>query len=138
MGGLIVTTSCGNTEEKTEENTDETTTEEVKTTAEEVTESFKVLGNCEMCKDRIEKAATGVEGVSTAAWSSEKQNIEITFDKSKTDADKVQLAIAAVGHDTEKHKATDKVYEELAGCCKYDRTGETVNTHDHDHEGHEH
>ena len=29
--------------------------------------------------------------------------------------------IAAVGHDTEKYLADDKVYEKLPGCCHYER-----------------
>jgi Cu(I)/Ag(I) efflux system membrane fusion protein len=27
--------------------------------------------------------------------------------------------VAKAGHDTEKYKATDKVYNDLPGCCKY-------------------
>ena len=30
--------------------------------------SFEVLGNCGMCKDRIEKAAFYVKGVKYASW----------------------------------------------------------------------
>lgn len=85
------------------------------------TENFKVYGNCGMCKARIEKAAKAVDGVSAADWNDETKMIALTFDDSKTDADKVQVAIAKVGHDTEKHKATDKVYSKLPGCCQYDR-----------------
>jgi len=33
----------------------------------------------------------------------------------------IHEAIAAVGHDTEKVKATDEAYEELHTCCKYPR-----------------
>jgi len=85
------------------------------------TENFKVYGNCGMCKARIEKAAKAIDGVSAADWNDETKMIALTFDDSKTDADKVQVAIAKVGHDTEKHKATDKVYSKLPGCCQYDR-----------------
>ena len=85
------------------------------------TESFKVLGNCEMCKARIEKAAKSVDGVSAAEWNVETKMLALTFDDSKTDAHKVQEAIAKVGHDTEMHKATDEAYNKIAGCCKYER-----------------
>lgn len=85
------------------------------------TSEFKVYGNCGMCKARIEKAAKAVDGVSAADWNEETKMIALTFDDSKTDADKVQVAIAKVGHDTEKHKATDKAYSKLPGCCQYDR-----------------
>jgi len=85
------------------------------------TESFKVYGNCEMCKARIEKAAKSVGGVSAADWSAETKMIALTFDDSKTDVHKVQEAIAKVGHDTDMHKATDEAYNKVEGCCKYER-----------------
>ena len=85
------------------------------------TESFKVYGNCEMCKDRIEKAAKSVDGVSVADWNVETKMLALTFDDSKTDVHKVQEAIAKVGHDTDMHKATDEAYSKVAGCCKYER-----------------
>ncbi len=85
------------------------------------TESFKVQGNCEMCKARIEKAAKAVDGVSAADWNVETKMLALTFDDSKTDANKVQEAIAKVGHDTDMHKATDEAYNKIASCCKYER-----------------
>ncbi len=84
-------------------------------------EKFKVYGNCGMCETRIEKAAQSVDGVSSADWDKETKMIEVSLDESKTDVHKVHMAIAKVGHDTEMHKAKDKVYEGLPGCCKYDR-----------------
>lgn len=85
------------------------------------TESFKVYGNCEMCKARIEKAAKSVDGVSVADWNVETKMLALTFDDSKTDVNKVQEAIAKVGHDTDMHKATDEAYNKVSGCCKYER-----------------
>lgn len=84
------------------------------------TASFKVWGNCESCKARIEKAAKSA-GVTTASWSESTKMLKITFDGSKTNVDKVSKAVAAVGHDTEKYKADPKVYNALPGCCKYPR-----------------
>lgn len=82
-------------------------------------EKFKVFGNCGMCENRIEKAATGLDGVSTADWDKETKMLEVTFDKDKVKLDDIHKAIAKVGHDTEKEKASDEVYNSLAGCCKY-------------------
>jgi len=84
-------------------------------------EKFKVYGNCESCKVRIEKAALSVDGVTKANWDVKTKVLELTFNPAKTNPDKVQLAIANVGHDTEKHRATDKVYNSLPECCKYER-----------------
>jgi len=85
------------------------------------TEKFKVYGNCGMCESRIEKAAKSVDGVSTADWDKETKMIEVSFDKAKTDAHKVHMAIAKAGHDTDMHKAKDETYNALPGCCKYER-----------------
>ena len=83
-------------------------------------ESIKVLGNCGSCKNRIEKAAKA-EGATTAVWDSKTQLLAVTFDPSKTNVDAISKKIAAVGHDTEKYKADDKVYDALPGCCHYER-----------------
>lgn len=98
---------------------------------------FKVFGNCGMCESRIEKAASAIDGVSTADWDKETKMIKVTFDTHKTDLHKIHQAIAEVGHDTEMHKAKDKVYNKLPGCCKYDRDVKEAKKHDHDH-GHKH
>lgn len=84
------------------------------------TESFKVSGECGMCKTRIEKAVKA-EGASSAEWDAKTQIITVTFDPSKTSVDALSKKIASVGHDTEKYKADDKVYAALPGCCHYDR-----------------
>lgn len=98
------------------------------------TEKFEVKGNCGMCETRIEDAAKSVDGVSKAEWDKTTKQIELTFDDSKTDIHKIQMAIAKVGHDTGMHKAEDEVYNKLPGCCKYDRTVDEDTSHD----GHKH
>ena len=82
------------------------------------TETIKVSGNCEMCKARIEKAAK-LDGVSKAEWSTKTKMLSVTFDPAKTNMEQVGKKVAAAGHDTEKVKATDAVYDKLPGCCKY-------------------
>ena len=82
-------------------------------------QTIKVSGNCEMCKERIETAAKSVSGVSSAEWSTETKMLHVQFDGTETNSDGIQKSIAKVGHDTEKYKATDAVYKELADCCLY-------------------
>jgi hypothetical protein len=84
------------------------------------TESFKVWGKCEMCKDRIEKTAK-TEGATKASWDEKTSMLTVTFDPSKTDKDALSKKLASVGHDTEKYKAEDKVYNALPSCCHYTR-----------------
>ncbi len=93
------------------------------------TEKIEVKGNCGMCEKRIEKAASSVEGVSKADWNKETKHLEVTFDDSKTSLEKIEVAVAKVGHDTPHHKATTEVYDELSGCCKYDRTAADADSH---------
>lgn len=86
------------------------------------TQTIKVYGECGMCKKRIEKAALSVEGVKSANWNEDTKMLTIQFDiYAKDVADKIQQKIAAVGHDTEKYKADNSIYEALPGCCHYSR-----------------
>jgi len=85
------------------------------------TETFKVWGNCDLCKERIEKAVK-VEGVTNAVWSTKTKLLTVTIDLSKTSKDALSKKLALVGHDTEKYKATGEVYANLPGCCQYERT----------------
>jgi mercuric ion binding protein len=82
------------------------------------TETIKVSGSCTMCKTRIEKAAQ-MDGVSQATWDKKTQVLTLEYNPAKVKSDDVQKKIAAVGHDTEKYKADDQVYNALPGCCKY-------------------
>ena len=82
---------------------------------------FQVSGNCDMCKTKIETAAKSVEGVKTARWNVVNGKMKIKFNNESTNADEIQQTIASIGYDTEKHKATDQVYNNLHHCCKYKR-----------------
>ncbi len=81
---------------------------------------FSVNGNCGMCNQRIETAATSVGGVTSAEWDGNTKMIEIAMDPG-TDLHEVHMAIAKAGHDTEMHRATDEAYDNLHACCKYER-----------------
>jgi copper chaperone CopZ len=86
--------------------------------------SFGVRGNCNQCKKFIEKAASSVEGVSTAIWDVEKKKIDVSFDESKTNLLAIHNAIAASGYDTEKSLGDETAYSNLPGCCQYDHSME--------------
>lgn len=92
-------------------------------TLSETTKEFKVFGNCGMCKTRIEKAASSVEGVAMAEWNQNTKMLKVTFDSNKIEVLDIHKAVAKVGHDTEKVKTEDDVYNKLHGCCKYERKG---------------
>ncbi len=81
--------------------------------------SFHVSGNCDLCKDRIEKAAKSVDGVKSANWDEKSEQLHLEYDEMETDPMKIQAAIAKAGHDTDMVKADDKTYNALPECCKY-------------------
>ena len=82
---------------------------------------FGVRGNCGMCKATIEKSASSVDGVLEATWNKETKKATISYDDTKTDVLTIHNAIAKSGYDTDKVKADENVYNNLAGCCQYDR-----------------
>ena len=103
--------------------------------------SFGVRGNCGMCKNTIEKAANGVEGVASANWDVDKKKIDVSFDDTKTDAMAIHKAIAASGYDTEKVAGDEEAYDGLPGCCKYDHEmmmNQSGEEESDDHSNHDH
>ena len=90
---------------------------------------FKVLGECGMCKARIEKAAK-TDGVTSAVWSKETKILKVAYLPSKIKVETIHKNIAKVGHDTDKEKADDSVYNNLPACCKYERS---MNHQEHKH-----
>ena len=106
--------SCGN---KTVSETKLATTEVVNGIA---TSTFKVWGNCEMCKETIE-GSLKTDGIAKADWGTESKRITVSYDTSKITLEKIQKNIASVGYDNEKYKGDDKAYSELPECCQYER-----------------
>ena len=86
--------------------------------------SIEVLGNCGMCKARIEKAAFTVKGVKHASWDIPSGQLRLIFNGLKTNLDLIEMQIAAFGHDTENHETTVEIYDRLPACCQYVRKGE--------------
>jgi periplasmic mercuric ion binding protein len=84
------------------------------------TENFKVWGNCDMCKTRIETGLK-LDGISKAVWDQKTQMATVTYDPSKTNTDMMQKKLALIGHDTEKYKASGDAYSKLPECCQYNR-----------------
>ena len=82
--------------------------------------TFLVKGDCSMCKERIETTAKK-SGAKTASWNADSQKLEMEFDSTKVSADQILKNIAEAGHDNEKYKADNSVYEKLPPCCHYER-----------------
>ena len=84
------------------------------------TSTFKVWGNCEMCKETIESSLK-VDGISKADWGTETKMIMVSYDTSKISLDQIQKNIASVGYENEKYKGDNKAYDGLPECCQYKR-----------------
>jgi mercuric ion binding protein len=87
--------------------------------AKTVKTSFNVSGLCELCEQRIERAAKSVPGVLSASWNQKTQKLALVYDNKKTTPAKVQKAIAAAGHDAGSVKASKAAYSKLPNCCRY-------------------
>jgi copper chaperone CopZ len=82
--------------------------------------TFKVWGNCGMCKETIE-GSLEVEGVSEADWNTETKMIKVSYDTIKISLDQIQKNIAAVGYDNEIYIGDVGAYNNLPECCQYIR-----------------
>ena len=83
-----------------------------------VTTQFRVDGTCDMCKERIEKALD-VKGVLYANYTLEEHQLELVYKPHKISEDQIHKLLNAVGHDTEKSKASNEEYNAIHHCCKY-------------------
>ena len=86
----------------------------------EKTSTFKVYGNCEMCKQTIE-GALGQDGIYFADWNKDSKIIEVKFDSTKYTLQQIHSIIAHAGYDTEVERAPDEAYSALHECCQYQR-----------------
>lgn len=81
--------------------------------------SFKVAGECGMCKKKIEKAAKSA-GASYAVWNTDTKMLTVKY-AGTANKTKIEEAIAGAGYDTPDVKATEDAYNKLDECCQYER-----------------
>jgi periplasmic mercuric ion binding protein len=89
-------------------------------TANVKTETFKVWGNCGMCKKTIEKSLK-VNGIADADWNKDSKIMTVSFDSTAITLEQIQKNIAAAGYDTEQERGDDAAYANLHSCCQYER-----------------
>ncbi|MBM3438054.1 MAG: cation transporter [Bacteroidetes bacterium] len=92
--------------------------------------SFAVEANCGQCKDRIENALNK-KGVYKAVFKLDSKILTVTYDPRKLEEIQLHNMVAMVGHDTEKVKASNVVYESLPDCCKYRQDDDEWGPHQH-------
>ena len=81
-------------------------------------ESFKVSGECEMCKKRIESSVK-VDGVEAAVWNPDTKIMKVKYNADKITIEKIHQLIAAAGYDTDTDKGNESAYNGLPKCCQY-------------------
>lgn len=86
----------------------------------EKTDTFKVYGNCEMCKKTIE-TALDTEGIYYSNWNKDSKIIKVKFDSTMYSVDQIHVLISNAGYDTETTRATEEAYMRLDECCQYER-----------------
>lgn len=83
--------------------------------------TFKVYGNCDMCKKNIEGALEKEKGVLSAEWNKDTKVMSVSYDSTETDSKRINKLIAASGYDTELERGNDEAYNKLPECCQYER-----------------
>lgn len=112
----IAFASCNGTSEKSTEKVQIST--EIKNGV--ASSTFKVWGNCEMCKETI-VGSLKVDGIEKADWDVDSKIMSVTYDTSKISLDQIQKNIASVGYDNVVYRGNDSAYKNLPECCQYDR-----------------
>jgi Cu(I)/Ag(I) efflux system membrane fusion protein len=82
------------------------------------TDEFWVRGNCEMCKERIEKSVKKLNGIGKVEWDIKSSILKVEFDSNQIKPIQIHQACAAVGHETKLIATTNEIHEALPDCCK--------------------
>ena len=87
--------------------------------------SIGVKGNCGMCKTTIEKAVKELDFVVEAEWGIQSKILDVSFKNSKNyNLVILNKAITDSGYETMNTTADQLAYDNLPGCCIYDRNME--------------
>lgn len=85
------------------------------------TDTIKVYGNCNMCKEKIEGCLKEKDGITAKNWDKKTKLLVVTYDAAKITKEQIGQKIADVGYDNQYATATEKAYKKLHSCCQYDR-----------------
>ena len=87
--------------------------------------SIGVKGNCGMCKFTIEQAVKDLDFVKYAEWGIQSKILDVSFkDSENYNLEILNKAITDSGYETMNTTADQSAYDNLPGCCKYDRNME--------------
>lgn len=90
-----------------------------------ITEEVKIYGNCGMCEKTIEETGNNKK-IAQVDWNKDTKMATLTYDAKKTNKEEILKRIALVGYDSDAFLAPTDVYENLPGCCQYEREAKTL------------
>ena len=85
------------------------------------TAEIKTSAVCEMCKERIEKALSELDGVISSNLTVETQIVKVDYNPEKTDIDKIREKISDTGYNADNVRKSKKAFKKLPKCCQGDK-----------------
>ena len=79
---------------------------------------IKTSGQCEHCKETLEKNLRFEKGVKKVSFDVNSHIVNVKYDDAKTTIRNIQIAITKLGYDADSLIADSKAYEKLNACCK--------------------
>lgn len=79
---------------------------------------IKTSAQCDMCKERLEKAFAYEKGVKKSELDVETAVFTVEYNPKKTTPEKLKEAVTKVGYDADELPANEKAYEQLPACCQ--------------------
>ena len=80
--------------------------------------TIKTSGQCEMCKERNEKAMAYEKGITHSNFDVETKELTVKYKVAKTTPQNIRIAVTKVGYDADDLKADLKAYNLLPTCCQ--------------------
>ncbi len=82
------------------------------------TVNIKTSGECEMCKESIEKEVNLMKGVKSAVLDTATKVLTVVYNPKKTSPEKIRTVISNLGYDADDVKANNRARRQLPDCCK--------------------
>lgn len=79
---------------------------------------IKTSGECEMCKESIEKEVNLMKGVKSAVLDTATKILTVEYNPKKTSPEKIRTVISNLGYDADDVKANNRARRQLPDCCK--------------------
>lgn len=79
---------------------------------------IKTSAQCDMCKERLEKAFAYEKGVKSSHLDVETAVFTVEYFPTKTTPEKLKEAVTKVGYDADDLPANEKAYNNLPNCCQ--------------------